>query len=257
MKRSPKAYLNSEFIHSRNARELRILAEYLEPRSRFLQHGVHRAVIFYGSARLMEPSAAQAKLATAQTEPEREQAQKMVDMSRFYDEAVSLSEMLVKWTLDKHPPNDQYAICTGGGPGIMEAVNRGAANIDPSKSIGLNISLPFEQEPNDYISPDMNFEFHYFFMRKFWFMTLGEALVIFPGGFGTCDELFETLTLIQTRKKTNMPVVLYGQDFWRDLINWDAFVDYGLISAEDIDLMHFVETPDEAFNVIVEKLNDR
>ena len=231
-----KAYKNQEFINSPEARTLRMLAEYLDPQHRLAQHGVHKAVIFWGSARI-RPGLCCGP-----------------DAVDYYDAARRLAAMLAHWTSERHPAEDRYYICTGGGPGIMEAANRGASEVNPSLSVGLNISLPHEQGANAYISPKLNFEFHYFFMRKFWFLNLARAQVIFPGGFGTMDELFEMLTLIQTGKKEQIPVVLFGRRFWEQLIRFDLFVEQGLIAREDLDLVHMTDDLDEAFQYLTRGL---
>ncbi|MAA73951.1 MAG: lysine decarboxylase [Salinisphaeraceae bacterium] len=228
-----KAYKDPDFMMGLEARPLRILAEYLEPRQRLGEHQVRRSIIFFGSARI------------------RPKAPDAVDASvDYYNEARALAARLARWTTDSHEQADRYFICTGGGPGIMEAANRGAADENRSLSMGYNISLPHEQGSNDYISEALNFEFHYFFMRKFWFMYNSHGLVIFPGGFGTMDELFEVLTLIQTGKQAPIPVVLFGGHFWRRLIDFDLFVEMGLISPEDVRLFRIVDTVDEAFEYL-------
>lgn len=254
MKKAPKAYKNPEFLNGPNAQGVRILAEYLEPKYRFLEANVHRAIICYGSARLVSTADAEEMKKNAQTEMELQKAERLFAMAKYYDGAEELTHKLAEWTINTHAVKDRYSICSGGGPGIMEAVNKGVASVDRDLSIGLNISLPFEQEPNDYISEQFNFEFHYFFMRKFWFMKLAEALVIFPGGFGTFDELFETLTLIQTGKKAAMPIVLFGEEFWKSIVNFDQFVESQIISESDLELLHFVETADEALAILTKEL---
>ncbi len=234
-----KSYKNPEFMMGPEARPLRILAEYLEPQERLQAQQVNRALIFFGSARLKP----------GRHDPVNES----VD---YYDQARLLAARLARWTIDTHAPGQRYFICTGGGPGIMEAANRGAADVDRSLSMGLNISLPHEQSANPYLSEPLNFEFHYFFMRKFWFMNVAHALIIFPGGFGTMDELFEVLTLIQTGKQRRMPVILYGSEFWRRLIDFDVFVEMGLISRDDRELIHMVDHVSEAFEVLRDALPD-
>jgi hypothetical protein len=254
MKKAPKAYKNSHFINGGHAQTIRILSEYLEPKYRFKEEKVKKAIICYGSARLISTADAKARKAAAKTEEELKTAERFLAMAPYYDAAESLAAKLTEWTTKIHENEKQYYLCSGGGPGIMEAVNKGAASVNPKLSIGLNISLPFEQEPNDYISERLNFEFHYFFMRKFWFMKLAEALIIFPGGFGTFDELFETLTLLQTQKKELMPIILFGESFWKKLVNFDMFVESQIISANDLNLIHFVETVDEAFAILTREL---
>lgn len=232
-----KAYNDAEFMLGDDARPLRLLSEYIEPRSRLARLNVHRALIFWGSARL---------------KPHGDDP--VSDAADFYSEARKLASRMAQWTVDNHTGGDRYYTCTGGGPGIMEAANRGAADVDRSLSMGYNIELPHEQGSNAYISDDLNFEFKYFFMRKFWFMNVAKALIIFPGGFGTMDELFEMLTLIQTGKQPRIPVVLYGRDFWSRLINFDVFVELGLISEHDADLFYIAETIDDAYQFLTDAL---
>lgn len=235
MKRASKAYKNIEFLKSQEARTLRILAEYLEPEKRFREQKIKHTVVFFGSSRV-------------QPEPSGENAQ---ETHKFYWAAEELAFRLAAWSKELHANGEGFSICSGGGPGIMEAANRGAHRAG-ARSIGLNITLPHEQLPNDYITPDLNFEFHYFFMRKLWFLYHAKALIIFPGGFGTMDELFETLTLIQTHKmgKANLPVLLYDRHFWERFINFQMWVEYQFISREDLDLFHFFDSPEEGFNYL-------
>lgn len=232
-----KAYNDAEFMLSEEARPLRILSEYIEPRTRLAQHGVHRALIFWGSARLRP----------VESDPVAEQ----VD---FYAQARELAARMTRWTIETHDPGEHYYVCTGGGPGIMEAANRGAADVNRDLSMGYNIELPHEQGANPYISDALNFEFKYFFMRKFWFMNVARALIIFPGGFGTMDELFEMLTLIQTGKQPRIPVVLYGKDFWNRLIDFDVFVELGLIAERDVELFHRADSVEGAFDFLTTAL---
>ena len=235
-----KAYDNPYFMHSREARVLRILAEYIEPEKRFNDLSVFHTVVFFGSARI------------------KKNAKENSKASRYYKAAYDFAYKLAQYSneLEKEHGNGFY-ICTGGGPGIMEAANRGASDAD-KMTIGLNISLPFEQEPNTYISSELNFEFHYFFMRKLWFLYHAKAIVIFPGGFGTLDELFETLTLIQTKKleKFDIPVMLYDKKFWDELINFKKLVKLNLIAPEDMDLIHFFNSPDEGMEFIKPRLKE-
>lgn len=231
-----KSYRNPQFMNSPTARPLRVLAEYLEPQARFAAADVNRALIFYGSARL---------------QPGQTQGADGVD---YYAAARQLSARLARWTLATHAQPEQVYICTGGGPGIMEAANRGAYEVLDRLSIGLNISLPHEQGANPYISSNLGFEFHYFFMRKFWFMNLACGLVVFPGGFGTLDELFEVLTLIQTGKSRPLPVILFGKRFWEGLINFEYLAEQHLISQQDIRSFQIVDSVDSAFEQIVAAL---
>lgn len=232
-----KAYKNPDFMQGDDARPLRILAEYLEPRARLAEQAVERGLIFWGSARL---------------KPDR--LRPVDDTVDYYNQARLLAARMAQWTMDHHAPGEHYYICTGAGPGIMEAANRGAADINRDLSLGLGISLPAEQGSNDYIDEKLNFEFHYFFMRKFWFMNIARALVIFPGGFGTMDELFEMLTLTQTGKHDAIPVVLYGRNFWERLIDFDVFVEHGLISPEDLKLFHIADDVADAFDFLTRSL---
>src|SRR5699024_2811500 len=172
----------------------------------------------------------------------------------YYAQARALAARMTQWTMDSHVDGEHYYICTGGGPGIMEAANRGAADVNRELSLGLGISLPHEQGSNGYINRDLSFEFHYFFMRKFWFMNIAEALVVFPGGFGTMDELFEVLTLMQTGKSEPIPVVLFGKHFWERLINFDVFVDLGLIAEKDLSLVHMATDVDDACGFLIDAL---
>lgn len=236
--RSIKAFNNPEFIRSREARPIRILSEYMEPEKRFEDEGIRHTVVFFGSARV-------------------ESAKEGKGSSPYYDDAEELAFQLAQLSKKMNQNlGEKYYICTGGGPGIMEAANRGAHRAE-EKTIGLNIDLPFEQSPNPYITPALNFEFHYFFTRKLWFLYHAKAIVVFPGGFGTLDELFETLTLVQTKKleKLNIPIVLYGKEFWEKLINWDLFIEHGLISPEDISLFKIVSSIDEAMSYLEETLD--
>lgn len=264
--KAPKAYDYGKFIHSRAGREIRILAEYSYPKDHFVQNAISRAVIFFGSARIQSREKHDNDLKNLQNQfkkakknersiikTEIESLQKREHMTRYYDDARELAHLIAKWS-NSLKKNKRYYVCTGGGPGIMEAANRGAYEAG-APNIGLNISLPFEQEPNQYISPNLNFEFHYFFMRKFWFVYLSHALVVFPGGFGTLDEMMEILTLKQTLKVTKpLPIFLYSKEYWSNVINFQYLVDSGMISPEDLDLFRFVDTPAEAFELIKSEL---
>ena len=247
-----KAYKNLEFLSSPSARTIRILCEYAEPLMRFEKYGVKNTIVFFGSARIQSREVARKELKRiekliAGSNPSEDLmeskriADAKLEMSRYYDEAAELAEMLARWSKSL-PEDQQFVICSGGGPGIMEAANLGASRAF-GESIGLNISLPYEQEPNPYISENLAFEFHYFFMRKFWFVHLAKALLVFPGGFGTFDELFEVLTLGQTQKLQNkVPVVMYGSEYWRNVVNFDAMVKQGMIDRADMELFEFVDT---------------
>jgi uncharacterized protein (TIGR00730 family) len=257
--KAEKAYKNAEFLNSANARPIRILSEFLEPLSRFRHEAIRDTVVFFGSARIkskqeaaknlaaVEKKIKAAKHTTALSAQRLKDAQVAAAMAKYYEDAVELARLLTEWA-KKMKNSNRFVVCSGGGPGIMEAANKGAM-LANGKSIGLNISLPFEQYPNKFISPELNFEFHYFFMRKYWFMYLGKALVAFPGGFGTLDELMELLTLLQTQKvKKKMTVVLFGKNYWHDIINFDALVKYGMIGPDDMKLFTFADTPQEAFH---------
>jgi len=254
--RSPLAYENKKFIDSSDGRVIRILAEYQEPLARFRRERVQDTVVFFGSARFHSRSDAEDELqvldkpfssnpAPAQEQVERARA--AVDMAQYYEDARRLAYLLTEWSSQIPSKKARFVVTTGGGPGIMEAANRGAHEAG-GKTIGLNINLPFEQMPNPYISPELNFEFHYFFMRKLWFAYLAKALIVFPGGFGTFDEMFEILTLAQTEKLAKkIVVVLYGSEYWNRVINFQAMIDAGVIAPEDMNLFYICDNPDDAF----------
>jgi hypothetical protein len=236
--RRPLAYREESFLQSADSRPLRILSEYLWPLTHFRDEKIQDTIVFFGSARIRE------------TGP----------LGRYYQEARELAGLLTGWagsltpSADDSEPHRRFVVCSGGGPGIMEAANRGASEAG-GKTIGLNIGLPFEQRPNPYITPELCFEFHYFFMRKFWFAYLAKALVVFPGGFGTLDELSEILTLAQTQKLENkILIVLYGSSYWREILNFDALVKYGMISEADLNLFRFADTPQEALAILKDGL---
>jgi len=264
-----KAYNNYDFLNSPAARELRILSEMTEPAHRLRKARIFNTVVFFGSARTLPKFVAQKNLKTIETRIEKtgRQTKKMkidladalsdLEMSRYYEDAVSLAGKLTTWfNLPQHRRH-QFVICSGGGPGIMEAANKGA-KMAQGKSIGLNISLPTEQYPNKYQDKDLAFEFHYFFIRKFWFFYLAKGLVIFPGGFGTLDEFFELVTLIQTKKtKKIMPVVLYGKEYWEDVINFKAMARWGMISKSDLKLFKTFSNVDETFEYLKKELTKR
>jgi uncharacterized protein (TIGR00730 family) len=267
LERFPKAYNNKDFLNSSDARTIRLLAEYLEPLSRFKRLGVWDSVIFFGSARIKSREEAQAMHDKANQDIEKfrgknvpdelQQALKTAEIflrnARYYEEATELSRMLSEWFKDIDG-RSRFVVSSGGGPGIMEAANRGA-KLAGHESVGLNISLPFEQAPNDYISPELNFEFHYFFMRKFWFVYPARAAVIFPGGFGTMDEMMEILTLIQTQKlRKHIVLILYGSEFWNKILNFQGLVDELVISPQDLELFRICDTPQEAFNYLQSEL---
>lgn len=289
--RSPLAYENPAFLNGPDGRSLRILAEYWEPLARFRKERIQDTVVFFGSARFASLSTAQKTLAllakpgSAQPAPPEDQpgslaesqqrdeelaaltgvdergelslfkrAQAAVDMARYYEDARRLAFMLTRWSMSIPSKRHRFVVTSGGGPGIMEAANLGAYEAG-GKTIGLNIRLPYEQMPNPYITPSLNFEFHYFFMRKYWFAYLAKALVVYPGGFGTMDELFELLTLAQTGKLAKkMIVVVYGREYWNRIVNFQALADWGAISQQDLSLFHFADTPEEGFEILRENL---
>lgn len=245
-----KSYENEGFLNSSHGRMVRILAEYLEPQSRINYHKVRDTIVFFGSARFCDAATAEQRVAAATTDEERTAAAKCLAGSLYYEQARELASRLTVWAKGVSAKEDRYVICSGGGPGIMEAANRGAHEAG-GRSVGLNIDLPMEQEPNPYITPELSFEFHYFFMRKLWFAYLAKALVVFPGGFGTLDEMMEILTLDQTKKfRKKMLVVLYGNDYWNKVINFQAMEDLGTISPEDRSLFQRADTPDAAFDIL-------
>ncbi|HVW24403.1 MAG TPA: TIGR00730 family Rossman fold protein [Polyangiaceae bacterium] len=224
----PLAYRNTTFLDSDDARPIRIISEYLDPLHAFREENVHDTIVFFGSARL------------SQSGP----------LGRYYDDARELARLITTWSLSLSNGGHRFIVCSGGGGGIMEAANRGASDAG-GKTIGLNIGLPHEQRPNPYVTPELSFEFHYFFMRKLWFAHLARALVVFPGGFGTLDELTEVLTLSQTRKFDHtIPVLLYGPSYWKEILNFDALVRHGMIDADDLQLFHFADEPAAAFDVL-------
>lgn len=262
-----KAYNNLEFLNSPDARVIRIISEYLEPARRFRQLRVQDTIVFFGSARIKSAEEAHRELNRVRLELEEQGpseelnkalaiAERDVQMSQFYEDAVEIARLLTDWSKSLKGSKHRFIICSGGGPGIMEAANKGAAAAR-GISIGLNISIPFEQVANPYISRELTFDFHYFFMRKFWFVYLAKALVIFPGGFGTFDELMEVLTLLQTEKLHKpMPVVIYGSRYWKEILNLEAMVRWGTISEKDLSLLHFVDTPIEAFEYLRRQLEN-
>jgi uncharacterized protein (TIGR00730 family) len=296
-----KAYLNEKFLTSPEARIVRIMTEYMEPRARLNRERIKDMIVFFGSARiksreeamalkaqventgsLIERTRSQSEEVQHELEAARKRAEAHERMSRYYEDAVELSRLLTEWSVrvaardeeiaaEKGLPEERvpfvsvesmkkrsfkqrYVVCSGGGPGIMEAANKGAS-LAGGRSIGFNIALPYEQMPNSYISDELNFEFHYFFMRKFWFAYLGKALIVFPGGFGTLDELAEVLTLVQTGKiKKKMPIVCYGSEYWNKVLNLQFLAEEGMIDPEDLDLIHFSDSPREAFTYLQAKL---
>ncbi|MBK8983088.1 MAG: TIGR00730 family Rossman fold protein [Ignavibacteria bacterium] len=269
LNKSPKAYHDLDFLNSPQARDIRILTEYKEPLERFRNQKIFNTVVFFGSARTLPRKTALKNLKEIKTKikndgknsgkistllkRELKSAETNLMMSKYYEDTVVLAQMMTEWAMSLGKPH-KYVVCSGGGPGIMEAANKGAMKAK-GLSIGLNISLPFEQYPNPYITPELNFEFHYFFMRKFWFAYPAKALVIMPGGFGTLDELMEILTLLQTKKlRKKITVVVYGKEFWDKVINLEMFAELNVISPEDLKLFKFVNTPKEAFDYLTKEL---
>jgi hypothetical protein len=272
---APLAYENPGFLNGPDGRLIRIVAEYVEPLARMRREHIQDTVVFFGSARFRgreeahhalelldntgsrhpapceeQPASVPDIAAGKATDLQRKRAVAAVAMARYYEDARRLAQMLTRWAAKIPSRRHRFVVTSGGGPGIMEAANRGAWEAG-GKTIGLNIQLPFEQSPNPYITPSLNFEFHYFFMRKLWFAYLAKALVVFPGGFGTLDEMFEILTLAQTRKLAKkMTVVIYGPDYWKKVFNIDALVDTGAISPKDIDLFQYADTPEDAFELL-------
>ncbi|MGD1877204.1 MAG: LOG family protein [Kiloniellaceae bacterium] len=242
-------------MESASARSLRILSEYVEPNARFKHYKIDDTIIFFGSARIQSRETAEQGLEAARAAGEDlKVAQRKLDMSRYYEATRELARRLTEWSKSLQDDDRRFVVCSGGGPGIMEAANRGASEAR-GVNIGLNISLPMEQNDNPYISRELNFEFHYFFMRKFWFTYLAKAVVVMPGGFGTLDEFFEILTLVQTGKiRKKLPIVLFGSHYWSEVINMEALENYGTINAEDLELFFRTDSVDEAYDFIVDQL---
>jgi uncharacterized protein (TIGR00730 family) len=254
-RRAVKAYRNQAFLNSKDARTLRILAEYLEPKSRFEYHNVDDTIVFMGSARIKSREQAEGAVAAAKSGAgDLDRAYADLRMSAYYEAARELAARLTKWSKELDPKERRFVVCTGGGPGIMEAANRGAAEAR-GMNVGLTISIPVEEFDNPYVTRELAFHFHYFFMRKFWFAYLAKAVIVFPGGFGTLDELFELLTLVQTRKMSKpLPIVLFGNQYWREVVDFDALVRHGTISPRDVDLVYRTDSVDEAYDWIVLQL---
>jgi len=254
-RRATKAYSNEEFLLSPEARPIRILAEYYEPDTRFNKFSIDDTIVMMGSARYVDRESAGQRLEEARRLEEGvEEAERDLRMSRYYEDARSLAYRLTWWSKSLPEKHRRFVVCTGGGPGIMEAANRGASEAQ-GVNVGLSISLPFEEQENPYITRELAFHFHYFFMRKFWFLYLAKAVVFFPGGFGTMDEMFEILTLVQTQKvKKHLPLVLYGSEYWNKVVNFDALVEFGTINAEDRKLFTLCDSVDEAFDHLTSAL---
>jgi len=253
--RAEKAYKNLDFINSPDARPIRILAEYLEPETRFREFEIKDTVVFFGSARIPSAEVAEGELAKAKESGEGlELAERRVYMSNYYEATRELARRLTEWSKGLEDSGRRFVVCSGGGPGIMEAANRGASEA-AGENIGLNISLPFEQNDNPYITHRLSLEFHYFFLRKFWFNYLAKAIVVMPGGFGTMDEFMETVTLVQTLKvKRALPMVLFGTEYWSRVIDFDPMVEFGTISPEDVDLFFKTDSVDDAYEFLVKEL---
>lgn len=268
-KKVSKAYYNKSFLGSAAARTIRILAEYIETSERLKKNNVKNTIVFFGSARILSPQKAKENVSNIKKQlskikgsygKKRDKLIKQLEIakidlqnSRYYSDTEKLSYLLTKWSKSLKDGNS-FVVCSGGGHGIMEAANKGAYRAR-GLSIGFNISLPFEQEPNIYITPELNFEFHYFFMRKFWFAYLAKALVIMPGGFGTLDELMEILTLVQTNKlRKKITIVMYGSEYWKQIIDFEALYRNRMISERDLGLYKFIDTPEEAFTYLKESL---
>ena len=261
-----KAYKNSKFLNSSDARVVRILAEYLEPLQRIRRYKIKNTIVFFGSARAVSKQEAEQRYqiekwknsdsANRTTEAHFSEAEGLLRMSQYYENARELAKRLTEWSLSLEEKN-KFVVCTGGGPGIMEAANRGAYEAG-GLSMGMNISIPFEQVPNPYISKELSFEFHYFFMRKLWFVYLAKAVVIFPGGFGTMDELFEVLTLLQTKKTSKkIPILIFGEKYWREVVHFETMKLFNTINENDMKLIKFSSSVDEAFSYLTKELHER
>src|SRR3954453_18234779 len=254
-----KAYHNTGFLNSKDARALRMLAEYLEPQSPFDYHKVEATVVFMGSARIRSKEDAEELVRQAEAgHGDVETARMQLKMSVYYEAARELAARLTRWSKELSGHDERrFVVCTGGGPGIMEAANRGAAEAH-GMNVGLTISIPNEEFDNPYVTRELAFHFHYFFMRKFWFAYLAKAVIVFPGGYGTLDELFELLTLIQTRKmRKPMPIVLFGTEYWKDIINFDALAKHGMIGMKDTELMFRTDSVDEAYDWLILQLAEK
>ena len=252
-----KAYLKESFLKSSDARPLRILSEYIEPKNRFDQYRIDDTVVFMGSARFVSrEEAAAAVVAAERGEGDLERARGQLANSRYYEDARALARRVTEWSKQLQHDGQRFVVCTGGGPGIMEAANRGASEAK-GMNVGLTIALPAEEADNRYVTRELSFHFHYFFMRKFWFAYLAKALIVFPGGFGTLDEMFEILTLRQTQKmKKHLIIVLFGTQYWNEVINFEALIRHGTINREDLQLFHRTDSVDEAFEIVTRQLTE-
>jgi uncharacterized protein (TIGR00730 family) len=250
-----EAYLIESFLHSTEARPLRMLAEYLEPKRRFDRYKIDDTIVFMGSARMVSHEQAQAEVRAAERdEGDLQRARQRLATSRYYEDARELARRLTEWSKHLEAEEKRFVVCTGGGPGIMEAANRGASEAK-GLNVGLTISIPIEEFDNPYVTRELSFHFHYFFMRKFWFAYLAKALLVFPGGFGTLDEMFEILTLRQTQKmKKHLTIVLFGTQYWDEVINFEALIRHGTINREDLALFHRTDSVDEAFEIVTREL---
>jgi len=264
-KTSVVPYLNPEFLKSPDARIIRIIAEYTEPAARLRRYRIRDTVVFFGSARSLSPEEAAAELArinesireagsiSNELAAARSRAENALKLARYYEDAMELARRITEWSKGL-TGNRHFIVCSGGSGGMMEAANRGASAA-AGKTIGLNIQLPHEQEINPFVSRELVFNFHYFFMRKFWFVYPAKALVVFPGGFGTMDELFEILTLVQTKMPQKaMPIVLFGTEFWDEVLDFDALVRWGVLRQEELDIFHKSDSVDDAFSYITSRL---
>jgi uncharacterized protein (TIGR00730 family) len=260
---NPLSFENLEFLNSEPAFPIRILSEWIYPKLQLEKHKITDTIVLFGSARIPSPEGLKEKLQKAAEENKPDvvkKLQKMNDLTMSYQDAKRFAEMVTHWgahlqkeSHDAKLKSRKLVVCTGGGPGIMEAGNRGAREAN-GESLSLNIDLPFEQELNPYSDADTSFQFHYFFMRKYWFVKMCRGLVAFPGGFGTLDEVFETLTLIQTRKRDKIPVVLYNSKFWKEVVNLEYLAEFGLINEEDLKLFHYSDSPEDAFYYLRENI---
>ena len=252
-----EAYKNPRFLASRDARSVRILSEFEEPKARFARYDISDTIVFFGSSKLLPRDVAEDRLKAArQHGGDVAAAERALAMARYYEEARQLAARLTEWSKALKDPARRFVVCTGGGPGVMEAANRGASEAK-GLNVGLNITIPHEQAANPHVTRELSFEFHYFFMRKFWFVYLAKAIVIFPGGFGTLDEFFEVLTLVQTRKlRKPMAIVLYGKPYWDEVLNLDAMVKHGTLEPADLELFKATDSVEDAFAYIAGKLED-
>lgn len=248
-KRVTKAYDNLDFLHGRSARHLRVLAEFIEPEERLRKHGIRNTIVFFGSAQSVDN-----RTFKKRTHDKKVETDKALRVSKAHESCIELAKRITSWSQKIKEPARRFYVCSGGGSGIMEAANKGAKLVG-GKSIGFNITLPREQDLNPYITPELRFNFHYFFIRKFWFLYYAKALIGFPGGFGTMDEVFELLTLLQTKKiAKRVPVVLFDSTFWNEVINFNALQQYGVIKPDDLKLFRIIDDVDEAFKYITSQL---